>query len=237
MAARMGIGALTFAFVDPLEARSWVDEYYSIIKSDACVPIGHAVNANICMVSSFSCHRDRETAVTRGLQGFEFFAYALGSLYGFGEHKPGRTNLWEEFQRVRVPQLQEEVSDYREALTAARGGIGTPDDLRRHLRKFEDCGVDQVTFIQQAGLNRHEHICEALELFAEEVMPEFKERTAEQEAKKQAELEPYIEAAMARKVRMPVPADDEIPTYPALGRRITEESKDARSVYERPAAG
>lgn len=45
MAARLGIGALTFAFVDPLEAQSWVDEYYSIIKSDECVPIGHAVNA------------------------------------------------------------------------------------------------------------------------------------------------------------------------------------------------
>lgn len=237
MAARMGIGALTFAFVDPLEARSWVEEYYSIIKSDACVPIGHAVNANICMVSSFSCHRDRETAVRRGLQGFEFFAYALGSLYGFGEHKPGRTNLWEEFQRVRVPQIEEEVSDYRQALTAARGGIGTPEDLRSHLRKFEECGVDQVTFIQQAGLNRHEHICESLELFASEVMPEFKDRTAEREARKQAELKPYIEAALERKVRMRAPADDEIPTYPALGRRITEESEDARSLYDRPSAG
>ena len=97
MAARLGIGALTFAFVDPLEAQSWVDEYYSIIKSDECVPIGHAVNANICMVSSFSCHEDRETAIKNGLEGFEFFGFALGSLYGFGEHKPGRTNLWENF--------------------------------------------------------------------------------------------------------------------------------------------
>ena len=56
LAARLGIGALTFAFVDPLEAREWVDEYYSIIKSEQCVPIGHAVKANICMASSFSCH-------------------------------------------------------------------------------------------------------------------------------------------------------------------------------------
>ena len=28
----------------------------------------------------------------------------------------------------------------------------------------------------QAGKNRHEHICEALELFGREVLPEFKER-------------------------------------------------------------
>jgi hypothetical protein len=188
-------------------------------------------------VSSFSCHRDRETAVQRGLLGFEFYGYALGSLYGFGEHKPGRTDLWEEFNRVRVPQIEKEVADYATPLTAARGGIGTPDDLREHLRKFEKCGVDQVTFIQQAGMNEHAHICESLEIFAADVMPEFKEREAEREEQKMAELRPYLEAAMERKVSMPMPADEEIPTFVALGRRITEEDQEKPSIYERPAAG
>ena len=236
MAARLGIGALTFAFVDPTEAQAWVDEYYSIIKSDACVPIGHAVNANICMVSSFSCHQDRETAVKRGLEGFEFFGYALGSLYGFGEHKPGRTDLWEEFQRVRKPQLAAETGDMTTALTAARGGIGTPADLRAHLHKFEACGVDQVTFIQQAGMNTHAHICESLELFAAEVMGEFKEREAEREHRKQQQLAPYIEAALERKVKMKMPRDEDIPTFMALGRRITEEQSNKPSIYEKPAS-
>jgi alkanesulfonate monooxygenase SsuD/methylene tetrahydromethanopterin reductase-like flavin-dependent oxidoreductase (luciferase family) len=236
MAARLGIGALTFAFVDPVEAQAWVDEYYGIIKSEQCVPIGHAVNANICMVSSFSCHHDRETAVRRGLEGFEFFGFALGSLYGFGEHKPGRTNLWEEFQRVRVPQLEKEMADFTAALTAARGGIGTPEDLRTHLRKFEACGVDQVTFIQQAGRNRHEDICESLETFAAEVMPEFKARADEREERKARELAPYIEAALERKVKMRVPRDEDIPTFVALGRRISEEQKEQPSIYERPAS-
>jgi alkanesulfonate monooxygenase SsuD/methylene tetrahydromethanopterin reductase-like flavin-dependent oxidoreductase (luciferase family) len=237
MAARLGIGALTFAFVDPLEAKSWVEEYYSIIKSDECVPIGHAVNANICMVSSFSCHRDREVAIQRGLKGFEFFGYALGSLYGFGAQKPGRTNLWQEFEAVFEKRRQDTPLAVGQALSGGAGGIGTPDDLRTHLRKFEKAGVDQVTFIQQAGMNKHEHICEALELFAAEVMPEFKARTAEREAEKQTMLAPYVEAAMARKIKMPAPPDADIPVFPALGRRITEESQDAPSIYERPAAG
>ena len=64
--------------------------------------------------------------------------------------------------------------------------------MRDHLRKFADCGVDQVTFIQQAGRNRHDHICEALELFAGEVMEEFKVEEAERVARKEAELAPYI---------------------------------------------
>ena len=233
MAARLGIGALTFAFVDPLEAKTWVDEYYAIIKSDECVPIGWAVNPNICMVSSFSCHQDRATAVNRGLDGFEFFGFALGSLYGFGEHKPGRTNLWENFQKMKASQKSD--IDMVNSLTGARGGIGTPADLRQHMNKFEQAGVDQVTFIQQAGMNKHEHILESLELFAAEVMGEFKAREAEREAKKMAELAPYIERAMARKVKMKALSDAEIPTFMALGRRITEEAKNAPSIYEQPA--
>ena len=226
MAARLGIGALTFAFVDPLEAKHWVDEYYSIIKSDECVPIGHTVNANIAMVTSFSLHQDREEAISRGLEGFEFFGYALGALYGFGEHKPGRTNLFKQFREAREKQLAEMPVDITESLTGARGGIGTPDDMRGHLKKFEEVGVDQVTFIQQAGMNKHEHICESLELFASEVMPEFKAREAEREAKKTEELAPYIEAALARKQFMPAPDDKDIPVFPALGRSIVEGEAD-----------
>lgn len=226
MAARLGIGALTFAFVDPMEAKHWVDEYYSIIKSDECVPIGHTVNANIAMVTSFSLHQDREEAVSRGLEGFEFFGYALGALYGFGEHKPGRTNLFKQFREVREKQLEEMPLDVTESLIGARGGIGTPDDMRGHLKKFEAVGVDQVTFIQQAGMNKHEHICESLELFAREVMPEFKAREAEREAKKTEELAPFIEAALARKEFMPTPDDKDIPVFPALGRSIVEGEAD-----------
>ncbi len=222
MAARLGIGALTFAFVDPAEAKHWVDEYYSIIKSDQCVPIGHAVNANICMVTSFSLHQDREVAVKRGLEGFDFFGYALGSLYGFGEHKPGRTDIFKQFQAIRKQQLEASPLDITQSLSGARGGIGTPEDMRAHLRKFSEVGVDQVTFIQQAGNNKHEHICDSLELFAAEVMGEFKEKEVERERQKAEELAPFIEAAMKRKKYMQQLRDDDIPIFPALGRAVAE---------------
>ncbi len=226
MAARLGIGALTFAFVDPMDAKHWVDEYYNIIKSDECVPIGHAVNANICMVTSFSLHHDRAIAIERGLEGFEFFGYALGSLYGFGAHKPGRTNLFDQFTEQRRKRLEESPIDMTQALGQERGGIGTPEDMRVHLRKFEKVGVDQVTFIQQAGMNKHEHICESLEIFASEVMPEFKEREADRLATKEKELAPYIKSAMERKQYMQPMSDDQIPEFPALGRSVVEGKSD-----------
>ena len=91
------------------------------------------------------------------------------------------------------------------------------------LRKFDAAGVDQVAFIQQAGRNEHAHICEALELFAGEVMGEFKEREAARVAKKAEELAPYVEAAFKRKAWMKPLADDEIPKVVALGRQIAEQ--------------
>ena len=101
-------------------------------------------------------------------------------------------------------------------------GIGTPDELREHLQGFADAGVDQVVFIQQGGRNRHEHICESLELFADKVMPHFKKGEEERERKKRAELAPYIQKALERKKFMPAPSDEEIPELIAYGRDIVE---------------
>jgi hypothetical protein len=102
------------------------------------------------------------------------------------------------------------------------GCIGTPEELRTTLATFEEVGVDHTIFIQQGGRNRHEDICESLELFAAAVMPEFQEREVARAARKAAALAPYVEAALARKERMRALADDEIPSYPAYGLTVAE---------------
>ena len=219
LAAQLGIGALTFAFIDPAEAKHWVDDYYETFKNE-CVPIGHAVNPNIAMVTSFSIHQDHDEAERRGLDGFRFFQFALGHHYVFGEHTPGRTNIWDHYVAVRD-------SVGLDFLGGGTGGIGTPDELREHLRSFADAGVDQTVFIQQGGNNRHEHICEGLELFASEVMPEFKEAEAEREAAKAAELAPYVEAAFERKEYLAALGDDEIPAFAAYGNTVAEDDIDS----------
>ena len=224
LAAQLGIGALTFAFIDPAEARHWVAEYYETFRRE-CVPIGHAVNPNIAMVTGFSCHADAEEARRRGTDGFRFFQFALAHHYVFGKHTPGRTNIWNRYLAVR-DQLGTEV------LGGGTGCIGTPAELRESLRTFQDAGVDQTIFIQQGGNNRHEHICEALELFAAEVMPEFRENDTEREARKLAELGPAIEAAFARKRAMPYPPDAEIPTYQAYGTTIALTEADIAKLPE-----
>jgi alkanesulfonate monooxygenase SsuD/methylene tetrahydromethanopterin reductase-like flavin-dependent oxidoreductase (luciferase family) len=208
-AAKLGLGALTFSFVDPAEAKHWVTDYYETFKNE-CVPIAQTVNPNIAMVTGFMCHDNEDEAVKRGLEGFQFFGYALAHYYIFGSHVPGRTNVFESFQQngglIPLPQN--------------RGGIGTPSQVRDHLKDFEATGVDQVVFIQQGGNNQHADICASLELFAARVLPEFKERERERERRKAEELAPYIEKALARKQQLG--ARPEIPEVPAYGRTIAE---------------
>ena len=211
-AARNGIGALTFAFADPDEAVKWVKDYYDIIKSDQCVPIGHTVNANIAMVTGFSCHDQAEEAKRRGMDGFRFFGYSLGHFYVYGHHVPGHTNIWERFEQARDSMPE----------AGAGSGIGTPAELSTHLSRFDEAGVDQVIFIQQGGKNRHEHICDSLELFADKVMPAFKDREVKRQAAKAEELAPYIEAALARKQHLAPLAESEIPVLKPLEKTIAD---------------
>ena len=127
---------------------------------------------------------------------------------------PGRSTLFADFQKSRAAS-DEEIIAARKASSRNANGIGTPADIREHIQGFQAAGVDQVIFLQQAGRNKHEHICEALELFAAEVMPAFKAEVAEREARKAADLAPYLEAAMARKTWMKPLADADIPIVPA----------------------
>ena len=66
-------------------------------------------------------------------------------------------------------------------------------DFRAHVRSFEAAGVDQIILLQQAGRNRHEHICSSLELFAKEVMPEFHAHEPAHQAWKKSVLAGEIE--------------------------------------------
>ena len=219
LAAQKGIGALSFAFINPEEATQWVTDYHETLEREG-VPIGDAVNPNVAVVTTFMCAPTEEEAIARGVEGGNFFGYSLGHYYVFGSHQPGTTDVWAEYQRRRgehgfSPEAVREAAAHSDRLGAKvvtegiaglRGATGTPQQIKEYLRRFEDCGIDQVIFVSQAGMNRHEHIMESLELFGAEVLPEFKERDEAHQKAKAARLEPVIDKVMARK-----PAEDHPP--------------------------
>src|SRR5579871_3846886 len=166
LAARLGLGALSFTFMSPDEARQWVNDYYTTLENEA-EPLAAAVNPNLAIVTGFMCDRDPARARSAAEDGLRFFAYALVHYYLFGRHEPARTDIWSNY---RANPLSLPIID------GATSCVGTPAQVRQSLRAFEDAGIDQVVLVSQAGNNRHEDICASLELLAREVMPEFKER-------------------------------------------------------------
>jgi hypothetical protein len=183
------------------------------------------------------CHDDEEEALRRGLEGANFFGYSLEHYYVFGRHNPAVTNVWDEFQKRRAeqgydPEAVIAAADNQDRLGAKvveqgvgglRGAVGTPDQLRQYLQRYEACGVDQVIFCFQAGKNRHEHIMESLDLFGREVLPEFKDRDEKRARDKEQRLAPVIDEVMARKPaddHPPLPSDDY--AFPAIPRAMAD---------------
>ena len=266
LAASKGMGALTFAFIDPEEARNWVTEYERVLEAD-CLPVGWAVNPQVACVSPMMIHHDEDEAIRRGVEGANFFGYSLGHYYVFGTHRPGRTDVWSEYTQRRAAQgFDPDVvirareagddSDSGQAPVRHGGGsspfagrieggerlgarvaagdsaglhgcVGTPEQAREYLRRYEEAGVDQVIFVLQAGRNEHEHIMESLELFGHEVLPEFAERDPARSAAKAERLAPVVAAALARKAESDQPRELGDYEFPAIPRQWADASGSA----------
>ena len=138
LAAQHGIGALSFSFFDPEEARRWVDDYYETLATQA-VPIGDAVNANLACVTGFFCHEDERVAIGRGAEGTNFIGYSLGHYYVFGRHRPGARR-----PLGRVPQ-----SPRRDGLRSR--GRGPRRRALRHARRQGRAG----RHVRPARRHRH----------------------------------------------------------------------------------
>jgi alkanesulfonate monooxygenase SsuD/methylene tetrahydromethanopterin reductase-like flavin-dependent oxidoreductase (luciferase family) len=170
-AGQHGFGALGFQFVSADAAHAWVHAYYNAITKRLKKLADYEINPNMALVSFFMCAKTDEEARARA-DGATFFQFAL-RFYGASQNRqrpdPGTVNMWDEYNKWKRdnPEAQE---------AALRGGlIGSPETIRKKLRRFRSSHIDQVILLNQAGKNSHEHICDSLELFAREVMPEFRE--------------------------------------------------------------
>jgi alkanesulfonate monooxygenase SsuD/methylene tetrahydromethanopterin reductase-like flavin-dependent oxidoreductase (luciferase family)/putative sterol carrier protein len=210
LAAEKGMGALSFSFVEPEEAAEWVAEYRAIIASERCVPAGFAINPRVAVVLPMMCHPNEAQAIERGIDGAHFFGYSLAHYYVFGDHRPGQTNIYEEFEArrddvgfarsvIRAEDAPLGVRVLQQGLGSLRGAIGTPEQVRDLCRRYAAAGVDQVIFVLQAGRNRHEHICESLEIFGAEVLPEFAATADAVDRARDAELADAVAAALRRR--------------------------------------
>mgnify|MGYP003393936455 CR=1 FL=1 len=189
MAGKRGIGALGFQFLSAEAAHAWVHAYYNAFTKRMQKLGDYQSNPNMALVSYFMCAETDEEARRRA-DGVTFFQFALryyNNSLGRERAAPGTVSLWDEYEAWKRanPEAVER---------ALRGGlIGSPETLRRKIARFESSHIDQIILLNQAGNNSHEHICESLELFAREVMPEFHAHEPAHQAWKQGVLSREIE--------------------------------------------
>ncbi len=184
-AGRLGLGALGFGFETPEEARERVDRYYELIRG-CSRPLGQAVNPALVTLGNLMCARTDDEAMAKGLSGAQFFGFSFAWSHGPMQH--GRDHVFREFRRqqegANAPEAEEpEDEALRSRLRAGRRGrfIGSTEYVRQNVRQYEDAHVDMLLFIVQCGDRKHEDVMQSLELFAREVMPEFKERHDQQQ--------------------------------------------------------
>lgn len=211
IAAEGGMGALCFSLnVEPEEAAAWVREYESVIASERCVPVGGVVNPRMAFVLPMHCHADEEVAIARSLEGAHFYAYALFYyLMDGATHRHGAANVWRDFAEERArsydpARIHPDDGCLRASFDphdkyTIRGAIGDPEQLVALIRAYEAAGCDQLAFLVQAGRTEHRHVCESLELFGREVMPEFAARDASRQAERSARLAAAIDQALDRR--------------------------------------
>ena len=168
-AGEWGMGALGFQFVSAEAAHAWVHAYYNAFVKRRDRLADYKTNPNLALVSFFMCAKTDEEARARA-DGDTFFQFCLkfySASSGRQRPPPSAVNMWDEYNKWRRANPEAHAA-------ALRGGlIGSPDTIRRKLKKFQLSNIDQVVLLNQAGNNTHEHICKSLELFAREVMPEL----------------------------------------------------------------
>lgn len=211
-AAHRGMGSLCFKFVSLNAARAWVNAYYNTFVSDLDKLADYQVNPNIAVVSGFMCAPTDDEAWQKA-EGWTFFQFALQLYNKEGPFEPGSVNFWERYQAWRkTPQGQKRSGSEL---------IGSPDTIRERLLELERSNVDQVILLNQAGKNTHEDICNSLELFAQEVMPEF-------QARHKLQLE-WKDAVLNREIEL-----EDIDTDPfnfaARGKPTKTSTKEARNM-------
>ena len=169
MAGRRGMGALGFQFLNAAAAEAWVNAYYNCFVHELDRLCDYATNPNVAVVAGFMCAATDEEA-HRLAGGWTFFQFCLAFYGRHGPIAPGTVSLWDEYQKWRDTEAGRKA--------AGVGLIGSPDTIRRQLLEFEAAHIDQVILLNQAGDTSHRAICDSLELFAREVMPEFQAREA-----------------------------------------------------------
>jgi alkanesulfonate monooxygenase SsuD/methylene tetrahydromethanopterin reductase-like flavin-dependent oxidoreductase (luciferase family) len=164
-AARLGLGVLCFTTGSPETLKPLIEVYKTNIEK--AEPVGEYVNDNIMVTSQMLCLEDGQRArdiacnMTSGYQNTLVFHY----LDTFP--KPEGIPDWP----TLIPEPTPEMLD--QAIAAKLVMVGTPDEVSKSVKEYEDAGADQVCFGMLSTTMPIEVAIEGVETFGKHVIPQF----------------------------------------------------------------
>jgi alkanesulfonate monooxygenase SsuD/methylene tetrahydromethanopterin reductase-like flavin-dependent oxidoreductase (luciferase family) len=228
-AARKGMGALGFYFVDPQIAVEWVHHYYEVFEREA-VAVGFAANPSIALNIGMHAAPTRKQAVEQYQDAFDLFGSQTVHYYRDGEHVPGVTSPTEVFEAQKAANgapVQVKWDDKEPA------GIGTVDNIMALCEIYEDASLDELLIMPQMASNvTHEDAMASLELIGTQVIPELHGRHEATESARQKWKAELAEKAVARRTEAPRKAEPDYRVNP-IATGISETIADLAAGRER----
>jgi alkanesulfonate monooxygenase SsuD/methylene tetrahydromethanopterin reductase-like flavin-dependent oxidoreductase (luciferase family) len=179
-AGKYGLGMLAFLTEPPEAVVPRIALYKEAIKN--ATPIGKFVNEKIALMVQTYCAETREQAFEDAGAAVAIAAERISALFlPWAERKPKQTAASYDYltssgqdYRPETMRAGGESGNLEERVNNASLAIGSPDDVIRVMRAWEDTGVNQLlTWIQFGGMPQ-EKILSSMKLIGEHVIPELK---------------------------------------------------------------
>ncbi|MDD3517387.1 MAG: LLM class flavin-dependent oxidoreductase [Chromatiales bacterium] len=175
LAARLGVGVLVGPFKPWFMVHEDIRRYRAHWRSmHGDGPPLPGQNPRVAMTLGIHCHADRRQARREAKQAFEWFYRRL-----LGQTRPILEQLYAGYEYYRRFGALSGLVDKAVNLTLLNrlgmAVVGDPDDCIERLCELEAAGVDHVLLAFGAGAMPTAAVREAMQLFADRVMPAFAE--------------------------------------------------------------
>jgi len=175
VAGHKGLGVLCFQLTEE-GVGACVQNYRSALKT--AEPVGDVINDQFAALALTHCGRRPDTR-THGVEGARWFLQKVVEiLIGLKD-----SDSYEYLKDMIDLDNQPKDATTEELEAHPFVVVGDPDHCIEKLETVEVLGMDQIITFQQMGAIPHERIMQSIQLFGDEIIPHFKNKTAPADVK------------------------------------------------------
>jgi alkanesulfonate monooxygenase SsuD/methylene tetrahydromethanopterin reductase-like flavin-dependent oxidoreductase (luciferase family) len=175
-AGRNGVGLLSFALLQPVEAMAKHIQVYRDAQAEGNPPLTRIKNDRVGAYTLVHCTDDLEEAAGYGLWDSVRWWYQHLAEFTLQWELP---NLSPEERDAVFPLLKPSIEgniDIQRYTDEDMIIVGTPEECVEKILRYEEAGVDQLLCYVQFGILPHEKVMRNLELLGTKVIPELERR-------------------------------------------------------------